>query len=521
MKNIFLILFIAFIIRAISAQPTEGSADAHFNDGNYPVALKLYQKLLKTDKTNPFFIERIGLCYLYADGDKTLAIPYLEQIDTIRKKNEIIHLELGKAYFYNNQFQKAARYINEYLTNPGEDVMPEWIEEAKHYLFFINNAEELMKLPLDVTFINLGENINSKMSDIYPLVTPNEREMVYTSNKRYLSDFELYITNVYLSSNFLGSWGKAKSVGTKINTDEDECAVGMSADGDVLLIYSNTLDNEFDILYSEKKKGKYKEALSIGKTINTPAIEFGATMTVNEDTLYFASDREWGLSGMDIYIAVRLPNGEFSMPQNLEEPIKSIYDENFPMITPNGKTLFFASAGHNSMGGYDIFTSEWDAQNKKWKPPVNFGYPINNLYDNEIISLSEDKRYGYISTYRTDSYGYRDIYKVIFNTIEAGRVVFTGVIAAGDSLHPVLLKNINPDITMKVFKEGSEDVYGVYSYNKNTDKYTIALPPGIFNLVIEGDKYETFRHTFDIQEKYYEEKIVNKNIYLKLKGQGR
>lgn len=517
MIRYFLIIFFLFCaLIQVSGQPTKGSAASHFNDQNYEIALKQYLRLIKKDKSDPEIITNLGLCYLYTEGDKTEAIPYLEHVDRLPDSDKKIHLELGKAYFYANEFSKATKTINEFLKNPGEKTDESVIAEAKHYLEYIENAKFLMNSPLDVTFINLGENVNSKMSEFYPFITLDEKELLFTSNKKYISDFEVLVKNIYYTTPYKDSWMKAKSIGSKANTDEDETIVGMLHNGDMLLIYANTLDSENDIIYSERKRGRYRETISFGSNINTRDIEMGATITNNLDTLYFASNRPGGKGGFDIYYSVRLPNGTFGIPHNMGDTINTIYDDNFPNLSNDGKTLYFSSKGHNSMGGYDIFKSRGNADGK-WTEPVNFGYPVNNLMDNEIISFPQDERYAYISAYRKDSYGYRDIYKIIFNDIEAERIVYTGTIAVGDSINPVKLSDVDADISMTVYKNESEDVYGIYSCSKNTGRYALALPPGKYDLVITGESYLEYRQKFEVLEHFHETRVFTNNIYLKKK----
>jgi hypothetical protein len=74
-------------------------------------------------------------------------------------------------------------------------------------------------------------------------------------------------------------------------------------------------------------------------------------------------------------------NGKWSpVPFNIPS-VNTAFDEEFPALSPDGKTLYFSSKGHNTMGGYDIFKSEWSEQTQAWGEPVNLGSPINSPYD--------------------------------------------------------------------------------------------------------------------------------------------
>jgi hypothetical protein len=85
-------------------------------------------------------------------------------------------------------------------------------------------------------------------------------------------------------------------------------------------------------------------------------------------------------------------------------------DEKFVFIHPNGKTLYFASNGHECLGSYDIFKTE--LVNGQWSIPVNLGYPINTVNEESTFSLTSDNKIMMIAAEYADNYGERDIYKV-------------------------------------------------------------------------------------------------------------
>ena len=133
--------------------------------------------------------------------------------------------------------------------------------------------------------------------------------------------------------------------------------------------------------------------------------ESAATISADGQTLFFASRRTGGLGGKDIYMTRKLPTGEWALPQNLGDVVNTPYDEDFPNLFYDGQTLYFSSKGHNSIGGYDYFKTEWDAEKNTWSKPINLGYPLNTPLDNICISFTEDQRHAYVSTWRKDSRG--------------------------------------------------------------------------------------------------------------------
>lgn len=106
------------------------------------------------------------------------------------------------------------------------------------------------------------------------------------------------------------------------------------------------------------------------------------------DFIYYSSYGESGSTGKDIYVVTKLENGTWTKPQMLPTTINTNFDEDFPFLHPNGKTLYFASKGHNSMGGYDIFKSDFDDENQTWSKPTNLEFPINSP-DDDILFVTD------------------------------------------------------------------------------------------------------------------------------------
>jgi len=121
-----------------------------------------------------------------------------------------------------------------------------------------------------------------------------------------------------------------------------------------------------DILSSVDKRKKYKPAIFLSP---------------DKNTIYYSSYGETEDMGKDIYRLQKVGSGKWSpVPFNISS-VNSAYDEEYPALSPDGKTLFFSSKGHNTMGGYDIFKSTWNEQTQTWSEPVNLGSPINSPYD--------------------------------------------------------------------------------------------------------------------------------------------
>lgn len=108
-----------------------------------------------------------------------------------------------------------------------------------------------------------------------------------------------------------------------------------------------------------------------------------------ERIFYSAKDNE----GICNIYKTELEDSLWSIPSFLNEHILSAADEIYPMLSPDGKTLFFASNGLYGVGGYDIYMSEWSDEENDWSEPVNMGFPYSSPADDFLLVNSYDGRY--------------------------------------------------------------------------------------------------------------------------------
>ncbi len=129
------------------------------------------------------------------------------------------------------------------------------------------------------------------------------------------------------------------------------------------------------------------------------------TLSADQTTLYFASDRPGGAGGMDIWKS-ELKNGEWQSPVNLGGTVNTKGNEVFPFIAADG-VLFFSSDSHGSMGGLDVF----QVKNKDaWTTPQNLGKPYNSPKDDFAFYTKKDNKSGWFASNRDGGMGGDDLY---------------------------------------------------------------------------------------------------------------
>lgn len=511
MRNIFFCALLFIVNIAFAQEITSKIASENFNQGDFNIALKNYLELVKQEPENSKYNYRIGVCYLNTNIDKAKAVPYLEKVLKLAEPDPNTYYLLGRAYHFAYRFNDAIKMFEQFKANNKGSI--ENVLDVEKQIEYCYNAIELMKFPLDVTFKNLGPNINSRNKDYYPFVAKDESFLIFNSKRDDGSSKQIdgtFTSEIYFSKTKNGELGKVRKLDQNINTlTGNEEIVGMSPDGDFLIFYFENETNSGDLFIAEFENEEVKNLQKLPKSINSKNHEIAASISKNGDVIYFASDREGGFGGVDLYMSLKLPNGEWAPAQNLGPSINSPFDEDFPNITADGKSLYFSSKGHTSMGGYDIFKASWDNVKHIWTDVKNVGFPINTPEDNTNFRESENGRTGYISALRADGLGDFDIYTVTFNEVEPEYTVIKGFVSTQDT------SNIIKDVFISVLDLQTDELYGTYLTNPITGRYIIILPQGKFNMLVEVPGYKAYNEDIEVLGKSDFRSVIKKDIILK------
>jgi hypothetical protein len=426
-------LFFGFLVALLFALPNsviaqvedvkgatpEARAKNLFDLGDYKNAFVEYVKLLAQNPEDEFLNWRVGLCHLYQNIDKSQSIPYLRKVTQKAKFDDEVLYDMGIAFMYNEQIDSALYFLNKYRVKISK---PERVIDVTRQIEFCENAKKLMKSPCNVRLENLGNDVNSEGPDMHPFVPMDESFLVFSTKRdKGVAGQNLDFdgnkpADIFWCQSKYGEFRKAKGVGMTINSEFVEEFVGMSAYGDHIFYVIDNMEGFDDVWLSEFTGRRWEKGKTLGESINTEEPEMAATCTPDGQTLFIARlpTIEPGFGGLDIYMAKKLPTGDWSIPVNLGPTINTQYDEMFPIISADGKTLYFASQGHKSMGGYDIYKSEWNPQFNRWERPEGLCYPINNSLDNFTFCPTDNPRYAYTAQTKKGGLGDLDLYRVVF-----------------------------------------------------------------------------------------------------------
>lgn len=187
------------------------------------------------------------------------------------------------------------------------------------------------------------------------------------------------------------------------------------------------------------------------------------------DKVYFSSYGDNGDNGRDIYYKTRMSDNSYSKPQKIPG-INTEFDEDYPFLHPDGKTLYFSSKGFNSMGGYDVFKSVFNEETNSWSLPVNMEFPINSPDDDYLFVTDEEGKIAYFSTGRQSPPGKIDVLKV--NTERKPMAI---AVLKGSVLKESAGQRLDSKITVKNMDNGQ--IVGTYFAKDNGDYY-MELPNG-------------------------------------------
>lgn len=282
-------------------------------------------------------------------------------------------------------------------------------------------------------------------------------------------------SDIYQSFLREGKWMPAENVGRGVNSGLDEISVGLSWDGLEMYLYMDHVDYFGDVYTSKRADAGsafLKPKLLEGSV--SSGIETAASFSEDGSTVFFVR-RDRLKSNNDLYMARKLPDGRWGLPTRLPDNINTMYNEDMPYLAYDNKTLYFVSEGHNSMGGFDIFKTNWNAETNTFSNPINLGFPINTTDDDRSICVTRDNKFAYVACFRPSGYGDLDIYRVKFLEEDHDALIFTGKILFSDSLLLGKQPKMDVSITVTDSKTGAEYYFAP---NSNTARYVMALPAG-------------------------------------------
>ena len=288
------------------------------------------------------------------------------------------------------------------------------LKELEKRMLECASGKKLKDNPRNFIVTNLGQVVNSPFEDYAPVLTADEKLLVFTScrpagNLKAQKSFDgKYFEDIFFTNQADGKWVPPQNIGGPINTPFHDSALALSADGKKLFLYTD--ENQGDVLVSEFADGKWGTPRPLPPPINSPYHESSISISSDGKKIFIASERPGGWGGSDIYVIEKNEAGQWGTAMNLGPSINSQWDEDSPFLSFDGKILYFSSRGHDSMGGFDIFRSL--QKSNQWSEAENLGFPINTPGNDIYFVSTKDGKRAYYSSIREEGLGADDIYLI-------------------------------------------------------------------------------------------------------------
>jgi len=390
MKHCFYLLFILCFGIVSGQKASEKKANALFARKSYVAAAKMYEEV---------------------------------------KENQNVLQNLGDSYYNNSQMIDATRIYGKLFLTYKDSLKPESYFRYAHSLLGIADyakADEIMSqyLKYNVNTVKFIANLNTNVPYNYEIqmmaknVSNGDFGMSFygdkvafaslrsAESKPYSWNERPYLDLFSADVNDQGLLVKIEPFPKEINTKTHESSATFSSDGKVMY-FNRTNDKQVEVGDEKFASVKiFRTEFNEGKWDNVTELPFNSdsysaehpVLSKDGKKLYFSSDMPGSIGSFDIYFVDVNEDGTFGTPQNMGNTINTIHREQFPFISDDGTILYFASDGHQGMGGLDIFMSK--SYEGIFAKPLNLGETINSNMDDFGYIVDEKKNKGYLSSNR-------------------------------------------------------------------------------------------------------------------------
>ena len=488
----------------------EKKASKSFELGKYQTSIDLYKKMLEKDpqdrKANFYIAEAYRLSNRMSEAE-----PYYEKVGGSRLTKDSIGLYYAEALKANGKYEAARKHLQELAKNAEDEALKQRAFaqiDGLDYLQNLNTRENYYRIKnLELINTPMGEYAPVYMNNDLYFSTSRGNGKIYEATGTPFSDIYKVATrgaNVDVTT--------LESLGDRINEPaRNEGCITFSPDGRIMVFAKGNTSKknqgaDVDLYMSRFRNGIWGEPIKISPPVNTQYksesdpvaknFSWDSTPAFSPDgqTIYFASNREKGYGGTDIYSAQMDSRGRFRRVKNLGPEINTPGNEMFPYVSEDGR-FFFASDGHPGYGGLDIFV----VRRKNGKNVIeNLGQPMNSTADDFGIFLFKADR-GFFTSNRSGGKGDDDIYTFIdedpnlkvINYYLQGITYFKG---ENDT------KQILPNTTVKLLDGSGNEMQDYITGNDGKFLFKV-YDNEDYELVGEADGYLTTRGEYTTKGK--------------------
>lgn len=483
-KKVFLLIVTIslFFSNAVSAQDTPekenrlvAKANEKYDQYSFSPAIDIYKRVLDKGYVSADLLKKLGNSY-YFNAD------YKEAAQTYKQLIIAYEADAGPEHYF--RYAQTLKTLGDY--EGSKEVMSKFTaltSNDNRAVVYNEEKDFLEDIKRNSGRYDMGPfEYNTSYSEFAPafykegLIFSSDRDTGNMARYRHTwnsKDFlDLYKVNVDSVSN-----NKVVKIDNSINTRLHESTSVIDKDGSTIFFTRN------NVVEGKAKKDEegvirlkiYKATLVDGVWGNVEELPFNSdahsvahpALSPDEKTLYFASDMEGSLGESDIFMVAINEDGSFGEPVNLGSNINTEARETFPFIT-NEDIMYFSSDGHPGLGGLDVFATK--INDKKFDGTVaNVGKPVNSAMDDFTFIINEESRKGYFASNRGEGKGADDIYSFV----ETSPLILDCEQEITGTVRDKISNEVLVGATVKVINEANEEV--MTTITDDEGKYTIVL----------------------------------------------
>lgn len=367
---------------------------ALFQEGDWNETLNCLD-LIKESARDQSYFDLKGSTLLRQDKPRRASEAFEKALerDTTRQ-NPYLYVKWGESLWQNHEFLEAGKAMGTYLdlvANP----KPEIKNRLAYFIRSATVADSLYRVPRQFYPNPFSAAINTDNHELGISMTYDRRNLIITRR----ADQE----DLYESQWRQGQWQPARPMDI-INTPDNEGAAAISGDGHLLVFTACNRPQgvgSCDLYFSRLSDTGWTSP-SLMPDINTRHWDSQPTLSPDGRVIVFSSERPGGYGGRDLWLSVWREN-RWIQPINLGPKINSPGNEENPFLHADEYTLYFTSDYWPGFGGRDLFMAH-RLHGNQWSKPVNLGYPINSLQNEEGVFIESSGQTGYFSSERNGQF---------------------------------------------------------------------------------------------------------------------
>jgi len=414
MRIIKILSLVLLCNMALQAQPLDETppemmlevAEESLAANDYYSALDWFEQAYKEDRNINLAYRIADLNYQLRDYDRAQKW-YKRAID---KDEELSKPDAVLAYARSlkmmDNYTEAIKQFNNYINISNNPILT---EIANNEIAGIEKSIA-MEAPIDLIVAHAGSSINKRYSEYSPWLT-DDGTLYYAAMSRQKTlvldgSEDDYHSKIFTSTqNDKYEWNKGEALGNHINRKGyHTTSVSISPDGRRMYFTRALLDgNEVqlsDAYVSYATDGSWAppseiEGINGNYLVKHPVVGelFG------NEVLFFSSNMPGGYGGFDLYYSTREGPAEYSLPVNLGTSVNTAQDEESPFYRDG--TIYFSSNGHPGLGGFDVYSADWNGTN--WSLAANIGKGINSSFDEFSYRSDSQGKNGFFTSNRPDT----------------------------------------------------------------------------------------------------------------------